>query len=125
LLDSAQMEEIARLNPGESFVYMEGWYRPHLIKIDRDNNAKAKLNIESSIDTPQILSLLRQKPWYHQAQSSLLVSTAAEFDRLITAYHQTFTDFRRQTTVITTSGKSLESELGNLTTEIFCRAKLT
>jgi hypothetical protein len=93
LLDSAQMEEIARLNPGESFVYMEGWYRPHLIKIDRDNNAKAKLNIESSIDTPKILSLLRTKPWYRQAQSSLLVSTEAEFDRLITAYHQTFKIF--------------------------------
>jgi hypothetical protein len=121
LLDSAQMEEIARLNPGESFVYMEGWYRPHLIKIDRDNNAKAKLNIESSINTPKIISLLRTKPWYRQAQSSLLVSTEAEFDRLITAYHQTFTNFRRQTTAITTVGKSLESELGNLTTEIFCR----
>jgi DNA helicase HerA-like ATPase len=33
LLDESQMEEIARFNVGESFLYMEGWYRPRPVKV--------------------------------------------------------------------------------------------
>jgi hypothetical protein len=64
LLNKSQMEEIARLNPGQSFVYMEGWYRPALINIPLKNSAKVRFQLENSPTDDKLFNLIKDKPWY-------------------------------------------------------------
>ncbi|BAY08908.1 ATP-binding protein [Calothrix sp. NIES-2098] len=88
LLDQSQIEEIARLKPGESFLYMEGWYRPHPVKIPYENSAKVKLRVESSITNEQITSLIQSSDWYRYSQKILLISDANEHIRICHDYQQ-------------------------------------
>ncbi|MDV3001086.1 MAG: hypothetical protein N5P05_002692 [Chroococcopsis gigantea SAG 12.99] len=68
LLNNSQMEEVARFNPGQSFLYMEGWYRPIFVNIPRENSAKVKLGVESSCTDDQLTLLIKQKQWYKDVQ---------------------------------------------------------
>jgi hypothetical protein len=121
LLDGSQMEEIARLNTGESFLYMEGWYRPHLVKIPLENSAKTKLGIENSITSAQITTLIQPQSWYRQSQATLLATALQEHTRLYQKYNQTFSSIRTETEQVNQTCENLRSALVTLTQSIFYR----
>ena len=121
LLDQSQTEEIARLNPGESFLYMEGWYRPRPVKIPFENSAKSKLGVESSRTGTQIQSLLSSKSWYLQGQQTLLDSAIREHSRVCEVYQQSFTELRNELQQVSQGCTELQKLLGELTTEAFYR----
>ena len=122
LLDRSQIEEIARLSPGESFLYMEGWYRPHAVKIPEKLNAKIKLGIERSITNSDLIEHIKQQSWYCDGIATILDTIVNEHKRLCEDY---------QKNVIERIGaqiKSLDSRytelnilLADLTREIFDR----
>ncbi len=119
LLDQSQMEEIARLNPGECFLYMEGWYRPRPVKIPYENSAKIKLGVETSIESQKIAALIQNQSWYRQGQITVLNTALKESDRLLTAYHQTFEEIRHKLQPVQQGCEKLEQLLKELTAEIF------
>lgn len=119
LLDSSQIEEIARLNPGESFLYMEGWYRPHAVKIPFNNSAKVKLGVESSIPNDKVVALIQQKHWYQQGQETLIDSAIAEHARLCGEYRQSFERIRAQFKQVNRNCTELTELLAELTAEVF------
>jgi hypothetical protein len=119
LLDSSQIEEIARLSPGESFLYMEGWYRPRPVKIPFENSAKVKLGVENSIDSQQIAALIHKKSWYRQGQMTVLNTAIKEGDRLSTEYHKTFAEIRHKLQPVQQECEELEQLLKELTAEVF------
>jgi DNA helicase HerA-like ATPase len=119
LLDSFQIEEIARLNPGESFLYMEGWYRPRSVKIPEKNSGKVKLGIESSIGSNKLASLIQKKAWYREGQMTMLNTSIQEGDRLCKEYHKTFADIRKRMQPIQQECEALEQLLKELTAEVF------
>lgn len=121
LLDQSQTEEIARLNPGESFLYMEGWYRPRPVKIPFENSAKSKLGVETSITGTQIQNSLSSKPWYLQGQQTLLDSAIREHSRVCKVYQQSFTELRNELQQVSQGCTKLQELLGELTTEAFYR----
>ncbi len=121
LLDGSQMEEIARLNTGESFLYMEGWYRPRLVKIPLENSAKTKLGIENSITSTQIVTLIQPQSWYRQSQATLLATALQEHTRLYHKYQQTFSAIQAELTTVQQTCADLRSALTNLTQAIFYR----
>jgi DNA helicase HerA-like ATPase len=121
LLDGSQMEEIARLNTGESFLYMEGWYRPHLVKIPLENSAKTKLGIENSITSAQIATLIQPQAWYRQSQATLLATALQEHTRLYQKYNQTFSSIRAESQQINKTCENLRSALTTLTKSVFYR----
>jgi DNA helicase HerA-like ATPase len=119
LLDGAQMEGIARLNIGESFLYMEGWYRPSMIKIDFKDSAKEKLNIDKSITSNMLKQQIKHCEWYHQSQLVLLGTALSEYQRLSDEYFQTFKDIRESFDRVNLKCSELELSLTNLGGEIF------
>ncbi|MEM6753300.1 MAG: DUF87 domain-containing protein, partial [Cyanobacteria bacterium P01_C01_bin.38] len=119
LLNQSQMEEIARLNTGESFLYMEGWYRPHMVKIPYENSAKLKLGIENSITNDKITALIKSSSWYRKSQESLLNTALQEHKRLCKEYNQSFTDIRKHLQQLSDSCTELQQLLQKLTQEIF------
>jgi DNA helicase HerA-like ATPase len=121
LLDGSQMEEIARLNTGESFLYMEGWYRPHLVKIPLENSAKTKLGIENSITSTQITTLIQPQSWYRQSQATLLATAMQEHTRLYQKYNQTFSAIRTEFEQVKQTCENLRSALTTLTQSVFYR----
>jgi DNA helicase HerA-like ATPase len=121
LLDGSQMEGIARLNPGESFLYMEGWYRPSMVKIPYENSAKIKLGVESSVTSSQIKDRIQSRPWYLQAQATLLDTALKEYSRLAKEYLQTFKDIRTSFDRVNLECDNLRESLGELGQEIFYR----
>jgi hypothetical protein len=116
LLDGLQMEGIARLSPGESFLYMEGWYRPSMIKIPYENSAKVKLGVESSVTSSQIKSRIQSASWYLQAQTTLL-----EYSRLAMEYLKSFDNIRKSFDRVDLECNNLRESLGELGSEIFYR----
>jgi DNA helicase HerA-like ATPase len=121
LLDGLQMEGIARLNPGESFLYMEGWYRPSMIKIPYENSAKVKLGVESSVTSSQIKSRIQSSPWYLQAQTTLLDTALKEYSRLAREYLKSFENIRKSFDRVDLECNNLRESLGELGSEIFYR----
>lgn len=119
LLDQSQMEEIARLNPGESLLYMEGWYRPHMVKIPYENSAKLKLGVENSITNDKFLTLIKHYSWYRESQETLLNTALEEHKRLCEEYHQSFTDIRNHLQQLSNSCYELQQLFQELTQEIF------
>ncbi|MCC3437906.1 MAG: ATP-binding protein [Oscillatoriales cyanobacterium] len=119
LLDSSQIEEIARISPGESFLYMEGWYRPRPVKIPFENSAKVKLGVETSIDSQKIAALIQKKSWYRQGQMTVLNTAIKEGDRLSTEYHKTFAEIRHKLQPVQQECEELEQLLKELTAEVF------
>lgn len=121
LLDNSQMEEIARLNTGESFLYMEGWYRPRMIKIPLENSAKTKLGIENSITSTQISALIQPQAWYRQSQATLLLTAIQEHHRLYQKCNQSFHIIRTELDQITKTCSELRGSLKTLTEFVFYR----
>jgi DNA helicase HerA-like ATPase len=121
LLDGSQMEEIARLNTGESFLYMEGWYRPHMVKIPFENSAKEKLNVESSITKAKILTLIQPQPWYHLARATLLGTAKQEHERLCQEYRQSLASIRQEFDRVARDCQKLQADLEQVTAEVFYR----
>jgi DNA helicase HerA-like ATPase len=121
LLDQSQMEEIARLQPGESFLYMEGWYRPHPVKIPYENSAKEKLGVESSITNDKIKDVIKSRPWYIQGQETLLSTALQEYQRLYKEHNQSLTDIREELNQVSQGCKELQVLLSNIKQEIFHR----
>lgn len=119
LLNQSQMEEIARLNTGESFLYMEGWYRPHMVKIPYENSAKLKLGIENSITNNQITALIKPYPWYSKTQKTLLTTAYQEYKRLCKEYQQSITEIRSHLQQLSDACSQLQQQLQKLTQEIF------
>jgi DNA helicase HerA-like ATPase len=121
LLDGSQMEEIARLNTGESFLYMEGWYRPRMVKIPLENSAKEKLGVQSSITQTKIVELIQPQPWYRQARETLFESALHEHHRLCTEYDRSLTTIRAEFDRVSQECNGLKVALNQLTEEIFYR----
>jgi hypothetical protein len=121
LLDGSQMEEIARLNTGESFLYMEGWYRPRMVKIPLENSAKEKLGVQSSITQTKIVELIQPQPWYRQARETLFESALHEHNRLCTEYDRSLTTIRAEFDRVSQECDGLKVALNQLTEEIFYR----
>ncbi len=121
LLDQSQMEEIARLQPGESFLYMEGWYRPHPVKIPYENSAKEKLGVESSITNDKIKDVIKSRPWYIQGQETLLSTALQEYQRLYKEHNQSLTDIREELNQVSQGCTELQILLSNIKQEIFHR----
>ncbi|OBQ03636.1 MAG: hypothetical protein AN482_19415 [Anabaena sp. LE011-02] len=121
LLDQSQMEEIARLQPGESFLYMEGWYRPHPVKIPYENSAKEKLGVESSITNDKIKDVIKSRPWYIQGQQTLLSTALQEYQRLYKQHNQSLTDIREELKQVSQDCTELQVLLSNIKQEIFHR----
>lgn len=121
LLDQSQMEEIARLQPGESFLYMEGWYRPHPVKIPYENSAKEKLGVESSITNDKIKDVIKSRPWYIQGQQTLLSTALQEYQRLYKEHNQSLTDIREELKQVSQDCTELKILLSNIKQEIFHR----
>lgn len=96
LLERSQIEEIARFNVGESFFYMEGWYRPRSVKIPEENSAKVKLGVETSLTGEELTRLLQTKSWYLEAQRSLLTSAISEHSYLCQLYRQSIEALKRE-----------------------------
>ena len=63
LLGPTEMEEIARLNPGESFFYTEGLYRPRRVQC---LNASSYLQLGEFPTGDQILQYLNGEQWYEE-----------------------------------------------------------
>ncbi|MEH2110399.1 ATP-binding protein [Nostoc sp.] len=119
LLDQSQTEEIARLNPGESFLYMEGWYRPRMVKIPQENSAKEKLMVESSTNNDKIKTLIQSYNWYIQGQQTVFETSLQEHHRLCGEYRQTFTDICNQLQKVSQGCNELQALLNELKTEVF------
>ena len=121
LLDGSQMEEIARLNTGESFLYMEGWYRPRMVKIPYENSAKEKLGVQSSITQIKIVELIQPQLWYRQARATLFDTAIHEHHRLCQAYQHSIESIRTEFKHVSQTCQGLQVELDRLTEEIFYR----
>ena len=121
LLDGSQMEEIARLNTGESFLYMEGWYRPRMIKIPYANSAKEKLGVQNSITQTKIVELIQPQPWYRQARETLFETAIHEHHRLCKEYDRSFATIRTEFDRVSQECNGLKASLNQLTEEIFYR----
>jgi DNA helicase HerA-like ATPase len=119
LLDGSQMEGIARLGTGESFLYMEGWYRPSPIKINFEDSAKEKLKIDKSITSDMLKQQIKHSTWYQQSQTILLDTALSEYQRLAKEYFQTFKDIRISFDRVNLECNHLEGLLANLGGEIF------
>lgn len=121
LLNQSQMEEIARLQPGESFLYMEGWYRPHAVKIPYENSAKKKLGIDSSITNDKIRDVIKLCPWYIKGQETLWTTALQEHHRLYGEYNQSLKDIREELNQVSQGCSKLQILLSDLKQEIFHR----
>ncbi|MFC1676607.1 ATP-binding protein [Planctomycetota bacterium] len=75
LLSEMEVEDIARLGPGEAFFYKEGYYRP--IRI-RTRNLHKELDLKEPTDE-QLLENIRNDKWF-QDMASMRVNT--ELDQL-------------------------------------------
>jgi len=125
LLDQSQMEEIARLKPGESFLYLEGWYRPHSVTITEENSGKNKLGIESSLTGNQLKSLIHGYEWYLKGQRTLLNSAIAEHHRLCESYQQNLKALQAEFKKISNQQLELEAIFSQLLQDIYHKLSYT
>jgi hypothetical protein len=63
LLDGIQIEEIARLEPGEAYFYTEGLHSPRRV---RCLDANRYLGLSDSVDAAALAALLSQEDWFAQ-----------------------------------------------------------
>jgi hypothetical protein len=119
LLDQSQMEEIARFKPGESFLYLEGWYRPHSVTITEENSGKNKLGIESSLTGNQLKSLIHGYEWYLKGQRTLLNSAITEHDRLCESYQHNLKALQTEFKKISNQQLELEAIFNQLLQDIY------
>ena len=62
LLGGTEIEEIARLKPGEAYFYTEGLHLPRRV---RCLNANAYLKLTDFIDAASIVAVIREEDWFH------------------------------------------------------------
>jgi len=122
LLEQSQIEEIARLTPGESFIYMEGWYRPHVVKIPYENSAKVRLGIEESVTNSNIIRHLKQQTWYRKGMETLLNTAISEHKYFCEDYRKMVIELaHKQLQKVIQKSPRLEILFVELTREIFDR----
>jgi hypothetical protein len=63
LLDGIQIEEIARLEPGEAYFYTEGLHSPRRV---RCLNANAYLRLSDHVDAASITAIISKEDWFIQ-----------------------------------------------------------
>jgi hypothetical protein len=100
---------------------MEGWYRPHPVKIPYENSAKEKLGVESSITNDKIKDVIKSRPWYIQGQQTLLSTALQEYQRLYKEHNQSLTDIREELKQVSQDCTELQILLSNIKQEIFHR----
>ena len=66
LLGATEIEEIARLDPGEAYFYTEGLHRPRCV---RCLNANEYLKLEGYIGTVSIVSIISKEDWFIENQT--------------------------------------------------------
>ena len=64
LLGHWGMEEMARLNPGEAFIYTEGFYKPRQIKAVNLHN---RFDFSTPITNEKIIPYIQNDAWYKKA----------------------------------------------------------
>jgi len=64
LFGDLEYEEIARLLPGQAFLFSEGYHRAHRI---RTPNVVRLLNLARPPDTDRLASLVRDETWFQEA----------------------------------------------------------
>ena len=69
LLDGLQVEEIARLEPGEAYFYTEGLHSPRRVQC---LNANAYLHLADHIDAPSIAAIISKEDWFVQNRTARL-----------------------------------------------------
>ena len=87
LFGSIETEEIARLGPGEAYLFTEGYFGPRRI---RTPNLHAELDIPSPPSDDVLLACIADEPWFIEATATRLT---AEFGQLLTEMDQ-FDDLR-------------------------------
>ena len=78
LFSDYEHEQIARLLPGEAFLYTEGYYRPRLIKTV-DLTARMP-GLDDLLTHQELHDLICNQPWYLEARR---VSESAKLERLL------------------------------------------
>lgn len=119
LLEQSQFDEIARLNPGEALLYMEGWYRPRAVKVPYENSAKVKLGIETSLTNQSIISLIQSYSWYRQSQQSRLETTISECKCLQKEYDDILEKVDRKLNKVRQDCAELQETLAAIAQEVF------
>ena len=76
LLDGIQIEEIARLEPGEAYFYTEGLHSPRRV---RCLDANAYLGLLDYVDAPRMAALLSKEDWFAENRTDRI----AEAGRLL------------------------------------------
>ena len=87
LFGPIETEEIARLGPGETYLFTERYFKPQRI---RTPNLHAELNLPSPPSDEELLTLIADEPWFIEATATRLT---AEFGQLLTEMDQ-FDDLR-------------------------------
>jgi len=81
LFTGYEYEQIARLLPGEAFLYTEGYYGPRLIKTV---NLTAKMpRLDDLLTHKELHDLICDQPWYHDARR---VSESVRLEHLARAF---------------------------------------
>jgi hypothetical protein len=119
LLNKSQMEEIARLNPGQSFVYIEGWYRPALVNIPRENSAKVRFKVENSYTDKDLLKLIENKHWYITQKTILKEITESQCEAIYQECVNILANIGKHKEQLTNFRKTLIKDLYNLRDELF------
>ena len=74
LLDGLQIEEIARLEPGEAYFYTEGLHSPRRV---RCLNANSYLRLADHLDAPSTAAIISKEDWFVQNKTARLVAEAS------------------------------------------------
>ena len=75
LLGKTEIEEIARLDPGEAYFYTEGLHRPRCV---RGLNANEYFMLKDNADTDSIVSIISKEDWFTENQT-LRISALRRF----------------------------------------------
>lgn len=70
LLDPGQFEEMARLRPGEAFLYQEGMYKPVKLK-GRYVAERYPVLSQAPPDSAELLALIRDQDWYQKVRAAV------------------------------------------------------
>ena len=78
LFGPVEMEEIARLQPGEAYFFTEGYFGPRRI---RTPNLQAQIPLPKEPNDRAILELVRDDPWFLEAADSRIGAEMVELAR--------------------------------------------
>jgi hypothetical protein len=81
LLDELQTEDLARLAPGECYLYHEALYRPALLRVDR------KTIVQDDLSNRELITILSKEDWWKN-QNNL------QLQKLVSRWEQKIDDIR-------------------------------